>query len=124
VHTDPATNAAPPTAEATRLRRPTPASTAPAAVSPSAARSQRPAAPCRRVAAGSPIRDSMTRLATRSVTAPPTAIRRAGPAWSGGARARPAPPAAAAALPTKTTGSSPRASCQAGVAVSLSRTEV
>ena len=60
----------------------------------------------------------------RATTAPPAAILRAGAASVTRAPTMPSPPAAAAADPTKMSGSSRCAACQAGVAVSARSTPV
>ena len=88
------------------------------------ARSSPPARPVWNGSAVMPIDASMRRWAASSSSAPPTASRRAGPAWAVGVATIPRPEEAVAADPTKTNGSSRHASCHDGVAVSLSRTAV
>lgn len=130
VHTDPASRHPP--AAADRIRRarptagtpPTAARVAPTPVRALAALSSVPGRPSCSGSAVTPMPASMVRLAIRSAAAPATAIRRAGAASSVGDRRSPAPPAAAAALPTKTKGRSRRAACQVGVAVSAISTAV
>ena len=71
-----------------------------------------------------PIAASMRRSTASSISAPPRASRRAGPASSTGAPIMPSPPEAAQAEPTKTNGRWRWLSCQVGVAVSESSTAV
>ncbi len=80
VATDPASNAAPDTADTTRLRRPTSAPTAPAAVNARLNRNNRPANPTRYGSLSNPNRVSTRCMAANSNAAPATANRRAGPA--------------------------------------------
>jgi hypothetical protein len=124
VHADPAINAAPDTAAATRLRPPSSEPSAPPMVRALLALISRPALPSCSGSAVIPIEDSIRCSAASSSSAPPSAMRRAGPACAVGTASMPMPPAAAAAEPTKTNGSSRWASCQDGVAVSASRTAV
>src|ERR671930_2388935 len=66
----------------------------------------------------------MISLQPSAPTAPRTAGRRAGPASSGGTKSVVAAPALAEALAPKSHGSSRRASCHTGIAVSASRVPV
>ena len=66
----------------------------------------------------------MTSSARSDTVAPPNVNRRAGRASTTGVSIAAAAPADAAALAAKTNGSSRRASCHAGTAVSETRTAV
>ena len=84
----------------------------------------RPATPPCSVSADNPIECSISWDAAISVSAPATASRRAGADSRNGAPSMPKPPAAAAAEPMNTNGSSLRAERHAGVAVSAISTAV
>ncbi len=66
----------------------------------------------------------MSRVFASSPTAPASIIRRAGPAAAAGVTSTAAAPALAAAPTANTNGSSRRASCQTGTAVSATSTAV
>ena len=77
-----------------------------------------PASPVEYGSPSIPSRFSITSKSTFSTTTPPTASRRAGPASAGGTTIAAAAPALATALEPNRNGSSLRASCQTGIAVS------
>ena len=117
--TSPASTSAPPAAAASRLRLPGPAiSAAPPRVLPTASFLNFPASPFEYGSPSIPSRFSITLKSTFSAMTPPIASRRAGPASAVGTAIAAAAPALATALEPKTKGSSRRASCQTGTAVS------